>query len=62
LPVRKKPTRKRPISLRVMVTAAERKELKLAAAKADMPLSALVRSLALAAVRSRTVGSNAQAA
>jgi hypothetical protein len=34
-----------------MVTAAERRELKLAAIKADVPLTTLMRSLALAAVR-----------
>ena len=51
MPVKKKSVRKRPISLRVMVTAAERRELKLAAIKADVPLATLMRVLALVAVR-----------
>jgi hypothetical protein len=51
MPVGKKPIRKRPISLRVMVTAAERREMKLAAARTDVPLATLMRTLTLAAIR-----------
>ena len=51
MPGRKKPTRKRPISLLVMVTAAERREMKLAAIKAGVPLATLMRTQALAAIR-----------
>jgi hypothetical protein len=63
MPARQKPTRKRPVSLRVMVTVAERRELKLAAAKADVPLATLMRTLVMAAVRrGETVGLDAKAA
>ena len=63
MPARQKPIRKRPVSLRVMVTAAERRELKLAAAKADVPLAMLMRTLVMAAVRrGETVGLDAKAA
>jgi hypothetical protein len=51
MPTRKKPTRKRPVGIRVMTTEAERKELRRAAIEADQPLSTLVRVKALAAVR-----------
>jgi hypothetical protein len=62
MPVRKNPTRKRPISLRVMVTAAERREMKLAAIKADVPLATLMRTLTLAAIRRGETVIAAQAA
>jgi hypothetical protein len=42
-----KVTRQRPVALRVIVTVAERREMKIAAAKADMPLSMFVRAAAL---------------
>jgi hypothetical protein len=50
-PTRPKAKRKRPIIIRISVTAAERKELRLAALKADLPMSSFVRLLALAALR-----------
>jgi hypothetical protein len=43
--------RKRPETIKVMATPSEKKELKRAADKADVPLAVLVRTLALAAVR-----------
>ena len=51
MPARSKPTRKRPVSIRIAATVAEHKELSRAAAKADMPLSTLLRVKTLAAVR-----------
>jgi hypothetical protein len=48
---RTEPKRKRPETIKVMATASEKKELKRAADKADVPLAVLVRTLALAAIR-----------
>jgi hypothetical protein len=60
---RSKPTRRRPVSVRVMMTAAERKEMRRAAFEADMPLSTWMRTLALVAVRQGTrIVSEARAA
>lgn len=56
-------SRKRPINIRVTLTPAEKKELERAAAKTDIPLSTLVRTLALGAVRrGKSVAVTAQAA
>jgi hypothetical protein len=46
-----RPNRKRSVSIRVMMTEAERDELQRAADKADMSLSGFVRALALTLVR-----------
>jgi hypothetical protein len=63
MPVRNKATRKRPIALRVMVSAVERREIKIAAAKADMSSAAFVRALTMAAIkRGETVVSDVRAA
>lgn len=43
--------RKRAETIKVMVTATEKKELAKAAAKTDVPLAVLMRVLTLAAVR-----------
>jgi hypothetical protein len=51
MPIRPKPSRKRPVTIRIATSVAERKELRRAAIEADMPLSTLVRVKALAAVR-----------
>ena len=48
---RKKPIRKRPVSLRVMVTEAERRELHKVADAAGLPISTFVRMMVLAAAR-----------
>jgi hypothetical protein len=46
-----KANRKRPTTLRVSVSMAEKKALRLAALKADLPVTAYVRIMALAAMR-----------
>lgn len=43
--------RKRPETIKIMATAAEKRELLKAAAKADVPLATLMRTLSLAAIR-----------
>ena len=43
--------RKRPETIRIMATVAEKRELRRAADKTATPLATLVRTLALAAVR-----------
>ena len=43
--------RKRPVTVKVMTTMAEKKELLKAAAKTGVPLAVLMRTFALAAVR-----------
>ena len=48
---RNPPNRKRPELIKVMTTAAEKRELLRAANKTATPLATLVRTLALAAVR-----------
>ena len=60
---RNMPKRKRPETIKVMATAAEKRELLKAATKADVPLATLVRTLALVAVRrGESVAVTAQAA
>jgi hypothetical protein len=56
------PKRKRPETIKVMATQSEKKELKRAADKADVPLAVLVRTLALAAIRRGETVIAAQAA
>ena len=48
---RNAPKRKRPETIKVMATPSEKKELKRAADKADVPLATLMRTLTLAAIR-----------
>jgi hypothetical protein len=63
MPATKTPIRKRSVALRVMVTAAERREMKIAAAKADLPLAVFIRTLTLAAIkRGEAVSADAKAA
>lgn len=51
------PERKRSVEVRVMLTPIEREELLHAAKKAETPVSALMRALALACVRrGETIG------
>jgi hypothetical protein len=60
---RPKANRKRPVVIRMSVTAAERKQLRLAALKADLPMTTFVRALTLAAMRQGlTVSTEAKAA
>ena len=56
--------RKRPETIKVMATEAEKKELWRAATKADVPLAVLTRVLALAAIRrgETVIGAEAKAA
>jgi hypothetical protein len=45
------PNRKRPVTIKIMASEAESRELRRAAKKADMPLAALMRALTLDAIR-----------
>jgi hypothetical protein len=59
---RNAPKRKRPETIKVMATLSEKRELLKAAAKADVPLATLMRTLALAAIRRGETVIAAQAA
>ena len=51
MPVRQKPIRRYPVSIRVTTTVAERKEMRRAADRQNLPLSTWLRTVGLEKVR-----------